>query len=535
MAQQTNTRTQNKPNQRRVLIVEDDSVLRIAYRVVLTGADYVVEEAADGAEALERLARTADPGIGLVILDVGLPDMSGLDLLAKIRETHEERVLPVIVVTAADGLDERLCGLEAGANDYLVKPVALPELVARVNAQLQLMDRWRDRMAAVTDTRRRIAFDLRDINKTTDMQQAMNMITFAAAQFADVEGAVFINEHKRLEVATAIGTVPLVVGSEVPADLQVELWASNGAQPLVAPSHTLGLARSGQVAVVPLVVSNRNAGFLMVAFDSALAGEQAEAVVAATCDLATMAAPLIATMVDRERSTAERRDHYGQLIETQAFATVFQPIVDLGTGRPVGYEALTRFADGTRPDLVFADAGEVGKGPALEKAAALLAIERAEHLPAGSYVSINFSACTLLDVDFLAALTASTKREVVIEITEHDAVEDYVRLQGALATVRHHARIAVDDAGAGYSGLAHMRSLNPDVIKLDRALVSGFDIDPVGRAMVAGMVYFATETGSAIVAEGVETERELQTLIDLGVSHGQGYLLGRPSPASNWV
>ena len=91
-------------------------------------------------------------------------------------------------------------------------------------------------------------------------------------------------------------------------------------------------------------------------------------------------------------------------------------------------------------------------------------------------------------------------------------------------------RIAVDDAGSGYSSLAHILKLAPDFIKLDRELVSGIDLDPVRRALAASLVTFAADTGAEIVAEGVETEDELEVLRRLGVRYAQGYHLGRPAP-----
>ena len=90
-------------------------------------------------------------------------------------------------------------------------------------------------------------------------------------------------------------------------------------------------------------------------------------------------------------------------------------------------------------------------------------------------------------------------------------------------------RISIDDTGSGYSSLAHILKLAPDLIKLDRDLVSGIDVDPVRRALAAALVSFAAETGTQVVAEGVETEDELVVLRQLGVRYAQGYYLGRPA------
>ena len=88
----------------------------------------------------------------------------------------------------------------------------------------------------------------------------------------------------------------------------------------------------------------------------------------------------------------------------------------------------------------------------------------------------------------------------------------------------------IDDAGAGFSSLKHVLGLHPDAIKLDLALTRDIDTDPVRRALAASLVAFAREIGATIVAEGIETRGELETLRALGVTHGQGYYLARPGP-----
>jgi predicted signal transduction protein with EAL and GGDEF domain len=100
----------------------------------------------------------------------------------------------------------------------------------------------------------------------------------------------------------------------------------------------------------------------------------------------------------------------------------------------------------------------------------------------------------------------------------------------ALDQVRDRARLAVDDAGAGYAGLRHILELRPHFVKLDISLVRNVDNDPARQAMVIGMAHFATYVGCDLIAEGVETANELTTLKLLGVPFGQGYLLGRPAP-----
>ena len=137
-----------------------------------------------------------------------------------------------------------------------------------------------------------------------------------------------------------------------------------------------------------------------------------------------------------------------------------------------------------------------------------------------------------MTVEPLLAILRQADRAVVLEITEHIAVQSYDRLAEALYILRGHARLAVDDAGAGYAGLRHILEVQPEFVKLDISLVRAVDTDAARRAMIGSMISFAREAGCVLLAEGIETPGELATLQRLGVSLGQGYLLGRPGPVT---
>jgi EAL domain-containing protein (putative c-di-GMP-specific phosphodiesterase class I) len=124
--------------------------------------------------------------------------------------------------------------------------------------------------------------------------------------------------------------------------------------------------------------------------------------------------------------------------------------------------------------------------------------------------------------------------DIVVEVTEHELASEDGALEEGLAKMRARgARIAVDDAGAGYAGLNQVMRVQPDVIKLDRSLIEGVHSDSAKSALVEFFVMFARRVGAAVCTEGIETLDELRTLINLGVTYGQGYLLGRPGEP--WV
>jgi EAL domain-containing protein (putative c-di-GMP-specific phosphodiesterase class I) len=166
----------------------------------------------------------------------------------------------------------------------------------------------------------------------------------------------------------------------------------------------------------------------------------------------------------------------------------------------------------------------------LETACLADQLEAATWLPPGTWVSLNVSPALASAVVPLVSALERADRDVVIEITEHVEIGDYRQLVDALDLVRTRARLAVDDAGAGYAGLRHILELRPQFVKLDISLVRHVDTDPARQAMVAGMAHFARNAGCELIAEGIESEEELTELVRLGVHLGQGYLFGKPGP-----
>lgn len=234
------------------------------------------------------------------------------------------------------------------------------------------------------------------------------------------------------------------------------------------------------------------------------------------------------------RRRAEALDRIQSTIEAQAFAPIYQPIVDLSSGAAVGYEALTRFTDGSRPDLMFATALECGLGIELETVTLAAALDGARDLPPRAWLSLNVSPALLADVETLGAALGLRARALVLEITEHETIDAYGPLREAMLRYGPDVRLAVDDAGAGVANFHHLIELRPDFVKIDISLVRGVDTDVSRQAVVAGILHFAAAAHCQVIAEGIETDAELATLTELGVAFGQGYLLARPAPAETW-
>jgi EAL domain-containing protein (putative c-di-GMP-specific phosphodiesterase class I) len=215
-----------------------------------------------------------------------------------------------------------------------------------------------------------------------------------------------------------------------------------------------------------------------------------------------------------------------------AIVPVFQPVLELATGRVCGYEALARI-DGDpvrRPDQWFAQAHRCGLGAELEALALRAALAVADR-PAGTFLALNVSPGALLAPP-VADVLPDDLSDIVIELTEHELFTAEETLETCLAELRERgARVALDDAGAGYAGLQQVIRIAPDILKVDRSLVHGAHSDPSRYALLEALVSFAGTTGAAVCGEGVEDLADLGALADLDATYAQGYALARPADA----
>jgi EAL domain-containing protein (putative c-di-GMP-specific phosphodiesterase class I) len=240
--------------------------------------------------------------------------------------------------------------------------------------------------------------------------------------------------------------------------------------------------------------------------------------------LGVVAGPAIA---DR-RQAAREKSELGRVLASGRFFPVFQPIVALGSREVVGYEALTRFADGTAPDVRFARAAALGLGLDFELAAIEAAISEAPPVGPDGFLSLNVSPALIVTAGKrLRRVLKRWSGRIVLEITEHAAITNYDEFRWAIGRIGD-VQVAIDDAGAGYASLRHIHELGPAWVKLDMTLVRGIDTDPLLEALVAGLAHFARRSGLRLIAEGVERQEEAECLLEVGVEFAQGYLVGRP-------
>ena len=228
------------------------------------------------------------------------------------------------------------------------------------------------------------------------------------------------------------------------------------------------------------------------------------------------------------RRRRDRADDFGSV------HIVLQPIIEVATGAVVAAEALARFAGTSIPvEQIFAVAHASGRGAELEAACIRAALVRRADLPAGARLSVNVSPDALSHPAISAAFTGDLDG-IIVEITEHVS-SDPSAVRSSLDWLRGRgAQVAVDDTGSGYAGLLRLAALDPDIVKLDRTLVTGLRDSLPQTAIVEALVTLSARLGWRVLGEGVESLSDLAALAEIGVDYAQGTIIAAaadPMPA----
>ena len=523
-----------------VLVVDDQDDLRRLLSLALRRSELDVLDASTGEEALEILQTQR---VDVLVLDMGLPGMSGTDVVRALRERPDTATLPILLMTGS-GTDRSVIeGLEAGADDFLGKPVRLDELVARVRAHLRSRAAWTGLVEDELRVRASVVGALSRMALSSDPESAAEAVVAELARRTDsafIE-VLQLTSSDRFQPLATYSTATGVVRSGPAANPRRARFLKDRAElgPWVSrpdrdrTDHDSPIWRAGLALIsgAPIYFDETIVGLLLIGESESVEGgfhDHPAKLMAAAIDYASILTAVAGPALADRRETGDEEARLRQVLDGREFHIVFQPIVDLETRDVIGHEALTRFSDQTPPDIRFADATRLGLGDDFEIAAILLALKEAVRLPADAFLSLNVSpAVALASSALLHAELQGVDRQIVLELTEHVPIADYSQLRAAIASLGN-VQIAVDDAGAGYASLRHILELRPAFAKLDISLVRGIDKDDLRQAMAAGIQYYALRTGCSLIAEGVETDEEAATLLALGVDLGQGYLFGRP-------
>jgi diguanylate cyclase (GGDEF)-like protein len=547
-----------------ILVVDDTKEIRSALTRILAPDGYVVHEAENGAVGFQ-LAESERPD--LILTDVMMPVMSGLELCRNLRAQPDLAEIPLMMITALDDHESRLKGFEAGADDFLSKPFDPGELRSRVRVITRL-NRYRklvserfqsmyvDRLTGLENRWRfieradtRLAGErperwglfvvslthFRRTNETFGSRVGDRLLQLFAQRLKSVAGAdalVARVSGAEFAILTSVppGTSSLQARS---VELRNQLGGSYEIDPLELRVHVrVGAARSES--------ATRSGTDLLQAGDVALARarERAERVALFEPSMLNHVMRFVATATELEKA-----------LERDQIVPLFQPIVKLESGEVVGVESLVRWrtASGVlRPPSEFLSVAEetglISQIDQIMLDASLAALgqwTRAFPACGALTMSLNVSARTLGEGGLIGKLVAAAERHDVdlarvrVELTESSLLGD---MQARIAEFEQLRALGVgvriDDFGTGYSSLSYLSQLPIEALKIDRAFVEHMLSRSKDRAVATTVLELARTLGFGTIAEGIEHAEQSEALLRLGCEYGQGYLFGRPLEGS---
>ncbi len=537
-------------DQFRILIVDDDDDLNTSVAASLEAHGFEVFSATSGERGLE-LAFTRHPH--LVLLDVMMPGMDGYQVCRELQFGYTKDI-PVVFLTAKTQLANMVEANRSGASAYLTKPFRTERLLETIRDVLRDTSVYYDEITGLPTL----------ANVQVEVQRMLFDHSQLGIIYVSLEGMHALEQLQGFEV---VDDVLRVVGRR--------LQEARGH--LIRNEDFVSISSLGNAF---LVVLSPGRDRRSVSEDDLLAIKQRlehelldrledelEGRLFATIDLFVGYARLAQSpkvrfrralldairratrsiQVERDEIRGRLVEELEQVISKEQVSCVFQPIVALSDFAVLGYELLARGpleSELHRPDALFDLARDEGRVSELDRLCRMMASRSSATLPPRYLRFINtepvalffHSRSDLFVQEFVDGTPPELRGQTVIELTENSVIDDFDHMRDVVRRLRSHGfRIAIDDAGAGYSGLQTMVEIEPDFIKLDRSLIRRLDESIVKQKLVRTLREFCDEAGITLIAEGIETHPQLETLRSLGVEHGQGFLFaypGSPYPLS---
>lgn len=542
-----------------ILCVEDEPLLRGDLSDELRDAGYRVLEARNGAEAFESLAR--EPA-DLVLCDVSMPDGGGYELLERLRRSSIVAApVPFVFLTARGAKDEQIRGRELGADDYLVKPVDFDLLLSVVRSRLGSVERQRQFVDAQTRTTREHLEQLihvaapqeRDIRADVlDAMQgrsgAMDLLLFRTWEIGREE--LRLTEDLSAEAEALLRTSLKSVDEQAGSPIKLTSHFSAVVLP-VADDFSDRIRRLEALRFQQAEVGGRTIaiGNLFVVTPTTAGTRQTlEAVLDDTLVAMHIARrdgvdEVVVLTPEKIEQMHLRRDIEQSLpraIESGELQLQYEPKVAFDASRIVGVEALARWVS---PQL-----GPVAPAlfiPLIERLGlirqftdwvlceALRAqktlLDRGHPIRVAVNISGRDLTPDLVDRVQAALRTSGASAPLLeIEVTETAVIQDTAAAAQALCALRAlGVHIAIDDFGTGHASMAYLHRFPAQSIKIERMFVAGLLDEPVDEAIISSVIALGSSLQIQVVAEGVESEQQMNKLRALGCQYGQGYLFSR--------
>jgi EAL domain-containing protein (putative c-di-GMP-specific phosphodiesterase class I)/CheY-like chemotaxis protein len=527
----------------RILVIDDDAELAATVGGALETQGYEVFTADGGERGLE-LAYTHRPH--LVLLDVMMPGMDGYQVCRELQFGYTKDI-PVVFLTAKTQLVHMMEANRSGASAYITKPFRTEHLLQTVRDVLRDASVYYDEitglptLANVQIEVQRMLFDhsqlgliyitlegVHALEQLQGFEVVDDVFRVIGRRLTEARGQLIRNED--FVSISSLGNAFLVVLSPARAhsviadddmiaikhrlerQLLESLEEELENQLLTKIGLYVGYARLSQSPKV------RFRRALLDSIDQATRGIQNE----------------------RNETRHRLRAEFDEVIEKGRIACVYQPIVKLDDFSVLGYELLARGpmdSELHRPDALFEVARDEDRVPELDRLCRMTAARGSTTLPSHYLRFINteplnlffHSHSDLFIQEFIAATPEDLRGQTVMEITENSVIDDFARMRDVVRRLREQGfRIAIDDAGAGYAGLQTMVEIEPDFIKLDMSLIRNLGSSLVKQKLVGTLRDFCRQADITLMAEGIETRDQLDTLIRLGIEYGQGFLFAHP-------
>jgi EAL domain-containing protein (putative c-di-GMP-specific phosphodiesterase class I)/CheY-like chemotaxis protein len=547
-------------NERKILIVDDDEDILLIVQTLLTNAGYAPILARNGREGIEQ-ASAMQPDV--ILLDVTMPQMSGWEVCATLKNLPETSSIPIVMLTVKSEIKDLITGMQVGANDYITKPFTKRHLLETVERLLEPGEGPRSAFMPrdTGDPRtRNLLFDavsgLPTIPVIVDaLREWLLVDQEVGVLFIDFEKYAHIEDYYGWEVfddvlREAAKALKRLLGTLFSTEDLIAINRPSGSEFYVFLSVPPGLrgdeilerlqrkARQIEESLRATLSEKfehriqRKIG-LYVGYAKLLYSPQVR--LERLVYRALREAISVASTKEGERAALLREQFKDVLVHRQ-IATLYQPIIDLRSGAVFAHEALSRGPEDSpfeNPEMLFDYALKSDQVWSLEKICMQFSAERfVGKRPGMLFVNVETELIHALKTrghEVLQPLLA-IQSGVVLEITERAAIRDYDLFRESVRVLRELGfRIAIDDAGSGYASLQSIAELRPQYLKISNYLVTGLHEDSIKRDVVEMLVRLAARIDAETVAEGIETEAEMAEVKRLGVTYGQGYLLGRPA------
>lgn len=562
-----------------VLVIDDSSAIRDYLEEILELRGFDVLLAVDGREGI-RLAQEAQPQV--ILCDIRMPNLDGYQVLQELQNNPLTATIPFIFLTGCSGRQEWRQGMKLGADDYITKPFETEELFNAIETRLRKSASRSSAFAAQIQQLQEGLTTLINYDAVTHLLNTEGLQN----RFAELQPLLADTQQTSLLVMVGINQLNWlrgIYGSEFAHKLLYQI-AHRLEENLASLSSVAAIAYPQPNQFVFLLIDD-NPQKVLGEFFQQLQNqfqwpwslEQEEFWLTTSAGVAINESgdhSLIQLLNQGEVAMYKCQTEGGsnyciyepammlnaterlllegglrQALRNDELEMYYQPQVSLNTGLIIGAEALLRWHHPRlgliTPPRFISIAEETGLivplGEWVLRQACLEAKQWLSLSATPITVAVNISVHQLQHHSFLEMFqntmenTAFPPRNLELEVVENVLLQNNLSNVNNIESLKNFGiSIAIDDFGTGYASLQYLQQFSFDKLKIDRCFITGVDTNKANRTIVDAILRIAHKLNLRVVAEGVETEEELQTLKQYGCDYIQGYYFSRPLPASEF-